>query len=108
VAVIIILIVGPGSPVALIWLYAITMGLGGGSWLPTSAMLTSTRFGLADYGSIFGLVTLSIMAGTATGPLLAGYMYDATNTYQWAFTIFLVLYMISIPAVLVLRRPKSP
>ena len=107
VAIIVIMNVTSSSSLALIWLYTTTMGLGGGSWLPTSSMLTSTNFGLADYGSIFGLVTLSVMVGSATGPLMAGYMYDIMNTYQWAFIIFLVLYIISIPTILAVRRPKS-
>ena len=107
VAIIVIMSVGPTSSLAIIWLYAITMGLGTGSWLPTASMLTSTSFGLTYYGSIFGVVTFFIMAGAAAGPLMAGYMYDIINTYQWAFISFLVLYIISIPAILVLRRPKS-
>ena len=69
-------------------------------------MLTSTSFGLTYYGSIFGVVTFFIMAGAAAGPLMAGYMYDIMNTYQWAFIIFIVLYIIAIPAIMVLRRPK--
>ena len=97
----------PASPLAIIWLYAIMMGLGIGSWLPTMSMLTSTSFGLASYGAIFGVVNLAESIGAATGPLMAGYLYDITNTYHWAFTIFLALYAIAIPAILVLRRPKS-
>ena len=107
VAIIVIMLTRPTSSQAMIWIYSITMGLGGGSWLPTSSMLTSTSFGLTDYGAIFGLVTLSIMIGSAAGPLTAGYMYDTMNTYHEAFIIFLALYVISIPAILILRRPKS-
>ena len=106
VSIIILIRVEPASPVAIIWLYAITMGLGVGNWLPTSSMLTSTNFGLANYGAIFGVVTLFIYIGTATGPLMAGYMYDAMNTYHWAFIIFVALYVITIPAILALRRLK--
>jgi len=108
VSIIIFMRLGPASPAALIWLYAITMGLGVGSWLPTASMLTSTRFGLANYGAIFGVVTLFVYTGTAAGPLMAGYMYDIMHTYRWAFIIFAALYIIAIPAILVLRRLKSP
>jgi len=105
--IIILIRVGPASPMAIVWLYAITIGLGVGNWLPTSSMLTSTNFGLANYGTIFGVVTLFIYIGTAIGPLMAGYMYDTMNTYHWAFIIFAALYVIAIPAILVLLRPKS-
>jgi len=99
--------VEPTSPEAMIWLYAIVIGLGAGSWLPTMSMLTSTSFGLASYGVIFGIVDLARSIGVATGPLMAGYLYDITSSYRWAFAIFLALNVIALPAILVLRRPKS-
>ena len=70
-------------------------------------MLVSTNFGLAAYGSIFGAVNLAMNIGDATGPLMAGYMYTNTGTYHQAFIIFLALYVIAMPAILAVRRPKS-
>jgi len=106
-ALIILISVGPASPLSIIWLYAIIFGLGVGSWLPTMSMLISTNFGLASYGAIFGMINLAQSIGTATGPLMAGFMYDAMNTYHEAFIIFLILYIVAIPAILAVRRPKS-
>ena len=107
VSMIILLNVQATSPQAMIWLYAITIGLGAGSWLPTMSMLVSTNFGLAAYGTIFGAVTLFENTGVATGPLMAGYMYDAMGNYYWAFIIFLALHAVAIPTALAVRRPKS-
>jgi len=106
-SIIILMNIGPASPLAIIWLYAILFGLGLGSWLPTMSMLVSTNFGLASYGAIFGIITLAQNIGAAAGPLMAGYMYDAMNTYHWAFIIFLALYAIAIPTILAVRHPKS-
>ena len=100
--------VGPASPVALIWLYAATMGLGGGGWLPSLLMLTSATFGLASYGTLFGMLSFLQSIGIAAGPLIAGYMYDVMNTYHWVFILSLVLCAVAIPAILAVRRPKSP
>lgn len=100
--------VGTASSLAIIWLYAITMGLGIGSWLPTMSVLTSTSFGLASYGAIFGMLALAQNVGIATGPLMAGYMYDSTNTYHWAFIIFLALYAVAMVSVSGVRRPRLP
>lgn len=94
------------SSPALVWAYAIVMGLGVGSWLPTMSMLTSSTFGLAAYGAIFGMVSLAQGVGTAAGPLIAGTMFDIMNTYNWAFILFIALYAIAIPAVLAVRRPR--
>jgi len=94
------------SPIAILWLYVITMGLASGSWLPTLSMITSTNFGLASYGAIFGLIIFGNCFGTAIGPLIAGYLFDTTNSYHGAFIIFLALYAVSIPSILAVRRPK--
>ena len=107
VGLILVLRVGAESSMTLIWAYALMMGFGAGSWLPTVSILTSSSFGLAHYGSIFGMITLLLNTGTAVGPLVAGIMYDSMGTYQWAFMLFAALYAISIPAVLLVRRPKS-
>ena len=106
-AVVILLQLRPDSPMALIWTYAILMGFGAGSWLPTMSMLVSRSFGLAFYGSVFGIINLAQSIGTATGPLVAGVMYDSMGTYRWAFILFAVLYGIAIPAVLLVKRPRS-
>jgi len=108
VSIIILMSVQPVSPLAIIWLYAIVMGLGGGGWLPTMSMLISASFGSASYGAVFGMVIFAQSIGIATGPLMAGYMYDTMNTYHWAFIILSALYIVAIPAVLAVRRPKSP
>jgi len=95
------------TPLAMMWLYAIILGLGYGGWLPTMSMLTSTNFGLASYGTIFGMVALTQSIGISVGPLIAGRMYDTMNTYHWAFILFIALYGVAIPTALAIRRPKS-
>ena len=105
-AVIVLIMLKSTSPLAIIWLYAMLMGLGVGGWMPTMSMLVSGNFGLASYGTIFGMVSLTQGLGCAFGPLVAGYMFDAMQTYFWVFIIFLVLYMVAIPSMLAVRRPK--
>jgi len=106
--VLVLLNVHANSPLAVIWISALLLGLGNGSWLPTMSLLVSTRFGLASYGAVFGAITLLQSTGLAIGPLFAGMMYDATGTYYVALAIFAGLYAISIPSILLVRRPKSP
>ena len=96
------------SSVLLLWLYAIVIGLGVGSWLPAMSMLVSSNFGLSEYGSIFGLVNVNMAVGASIGPLVAGAVFDATGGYHWAFIIFIIAYTVAIPTVLLTRRPQSP
>lgn len=108
VGIIILMSVQPASPMSLIWLYTIIMGLGIGCWVPTMSMLISTNFGLTAYGVIFGIISLVQSAGCATGPLMAGYMYDTMSSYRWAFIILLASCVVAIPAILAVHRPKPP
>ncbi len=105
-AVIMLIRVKSTSPLAMIWLYAILMGIGAGGWLPTMSMLISSNFGLASYGVIFGAMNLAQGHGTAFGPLVAGQMFDAMQTYFWVLIMLLVLYVVAIPSMLSVRRPK--
>lgn len=97
----------PGSPMLLVWLYALVMGLGVGGWLPTLSMLISGHFGLASYGAIFGTIFMVQNVGCAVGPFAAGYIYDTRGSYFPAFLVFLALDILAIPIVLAVRRPRK-
>ncbi len=71
------------------------------------SMLINTYFGLTSYGAIFGMITLVQSLGGAFGPPFAGYMFDMLNTYRWAFIIFLTLYAVALPVIMLVRHPKS-
>lgn len=105
IGLIILMRISPSTGVGMLWLYAIVLGFGSGSWLPTMSVLVSSNFGLTSYGAVFGMVNLVHYVGTAIGPLMAAFIYDATSTYYWSFTVFLVLYLTAIPAVLAIRAP---
>ena len=107
IATIILILIKPGAPVVVIWVYGIVHGLGAGGWLPTMSILVNRNFGLVSYGAIFGMVSLAQAVGVAAGPLFGGYMYNAMNTYNWAFVIMVSAYTIAISSVLAVRRPKS-
>jgi len=94
------------SSVVIFWLYVLIFSLGVGHWLPVVSMIVSTNFGLASYGAIFGLVSLFLNVGTSLGPLTAGYIYDITNSYSWAFSIFMGLYLMALLAIMGVRRPR--
>jgi len=102
----ILMSVKPITPLAIIWLYAVLMGLSAGAWLPTMSLLVSTSFGLRAYGTIFGATSFFQSIGVATGPLMMGYMFDIMGDYRLAYIIILALHAIALPTALVVRRPK--
>ncbi len=106
--VLVLLSIRADSPLVLIWVYALLLGFGIGSWFPTMSVLVSSNFGLAYYGSVFGVIAFLESTGTSLGPLFAGLLFDATGTYYYAFVTFAVLYMVAIPAILLMKRPPRP
>jgi MFS family permease len=98
--------IGVSTSPVMLWLYALLFGFSLGSWLPTMSILTSTSFGLRSYGTIFGILSFFQCIGTSSGPLIAGRIFDITGSYHTAFVVFLLLYAVSIPAVLLVRQIK--
>lgn len=104
--IVIMMNVGSASPIEILWLYAIFMGVGIGGWAPLSAVLVSSNFGLSNYASVYG--TMSMFHGVvgAVSPLFYGYIYDITGSYHWAFVTSIVLHIMSILLILLTKRPK--
>jgi len=106
ISIALLLFIVPQSPTIIIWIYAILFGLGMGSWLPTMSIMTGRQFGLVAFGSIFGVISLLQTLGASSGPVFAAAMFDYLQSYKLAFSICLASYAVSIPALLMLRKPK--
>ena len=51
------------------------------------ASLIGNTFGTVNLGTIVGAIVVGFSAGGAVGPLLGGYVFDATNSYFISFLI---------------------
>ena len=81
------------------------------NWYGTFVDLVATQpaklFGLSALGSIFGTLVLSGQVGGAIGPLLAGKLFDLTESYFFGFSLggisvvvaALLLYLIKAPRI---------
>lgn len=56
-------------------------------------------------GEIFGYLQLAFLAGIALGPVLAGYIFDVTGAYTWAFVPGIALVLLAALAVSLVRVP---
>ena len=68
--------------------------------------LIAELFGLRSHGLIFGVFNLGVMGGAATGPLLTGYIFDVTNSYQMAFLLSTVISFTGIILAVFLKMMK--
>jgi MFS family permease len=53
----------------------------------------------SHYGSIFGTLTISLIAGGAAGPWMAGAIHDASGSYRPAFLLIIVFCLVSVAAI---------
>jgi cyanate permease len=58
-------------------------------------------------GAIFGALSVADGLGFGTGPLMAGYVFDVTGSYQLSFFIVAGAMALALVATLVLREEGS-
>jgi cyanate permease len=92
--------------VVVLYLGTFTFGLTMGSIIMMQSLITGECFGLMSFASVSGLAGLFTMSGAAFGPMLAGFIYDATGSYRLAFTIFAVLSILAMIVIYFARPPK--
>ncbi|MYC07079.1 MAG: MFS transporter [Chloroflexi bacterium] len=79
---------------------------GGISVIPQS--LIAEYFGRRAYATIQGFRGTIQMIGIIIGPLVSGYVFDTTGSYEWAFLGFGGATLVSLALVLMMRPPVRP
>jgi MFS family permease len=80
-------------------------GIGFGAAIPLRSVLQAEYFGLRAFGAIQGMVLTVTTFFAFVGPIMAGFMYDASDSYRLAFVVLACGPAIGIPLVLTLRAP---
>ena len=91
-----------------LWQVAIFLAIypipyGGASVLVRS--ITGEFFGRKAFGTIYGFIGIALMVGTIVGPLVMGYIYDVTGSYQSALNLAALGCIIAIIFILSARHP---
>jgi sugar phosphate permease len=81
-------------------------GIGFGGSVPTRATIQAEYFGLKSFGSIQGMMFAVATIGAVTGPILAGWMYDVTESYRLAFVLTGLAPIAGVPLILSTRPPR--
>jgi MFS family permease len=84
---------------ALLYVMIVAQGALGYGVTSVFAAIVMEIFQGKHYGSIFGTLMLSAIAGGAAGPWLTGVLYDAQGSYTLAFWLGLAASLLSIIAV---------
>jgi len=91
-----------------LYLFAAVYGFAHGSCDAPLSPLVAALFGLRSHGLILGVIGSGFAIGSAAGPLVAGYIFDATNSYQVAFLVCAVIATVGLILAAVLRPLPSP
>ncbi|MDA0302196.1 MAG: MFS transporter, partial [Chloroflexi bacterium] len=83
-------------------------GLVWGARGPQMAAIRAEYFGRASFGKIMGVSNALIIIGTIAGPMIAGYLYDTTGSYQLGFDIIAALSGGGSIFFVLAKRPKPP
>ena len=87
------------APVWLVYLTIALYGVGHSAGNPTYGAVISDIFSGQKIGLIFGLLEVSFGLGSALGSWLGGYLFDATGSYAWSFTVCIACFMTSALAI---------
>lgn len=104
---------------SLLWLYhaeglwqlrmfAIFYAIAHGGSLSLMSPLLAELFGTRALSSLFGIILFFGTAGAGTGPIVAGRIYDVTNSYQYAFLIMIIASIVGLTLALLLKPTKLP
>ena len=80
----------------LLYLFAIFFGAGWGVTAPMFMSVTGDLYKGKNFGLIYGTVEGVIGLGAAAGAWVAGYVFDQTQNYFWAFILVILLNLISV------------
>lgn len=92
----------PSFPSILILILA--QGIGAGAPTLVVLLLCAHLFGEERFGSVQGLLMFFQVPGTATAPILAGYLYDHDGSYKLAIAIFAAMLVIAAICMFLLSR----
>ncbi|MFC1911043.1 MFS transporter, partial [Chloroflexota bacterium] len=90
-----------------LFIFGIIFGISYGGVMTMQSLLLAELFGVGSLGVIVGGVTFIYTIGSATGPLLAGQIFDVTGSYRLAFIICIIPAVAGIILTLLVKPVKD-
>lgn len=92
---------------SLLFAFAAVYGFAHGGLFTVVSPTIAEFFGMAAHGTIFGLIVFFGTLGGALGPLLAGWTFDQSGSYNAAFVGLAALVFAGLLLTLTLRRSRG-
>lgn len=91
-----------------VYLYSILTGIGFGGMIVLLPNIMGAYFGRTNFSRIVGWTTPVVTLASATSPMLAGFLYDASGSYFLPFTITAALLFVCVFLAFLVRPPHRP
>ncbi len=88
-----------------LYFFAVIYGLAHGGIFTVVSPMMAEFFGMSSHGILLGVVVFAGNLGGSIGPILAGYMFDATGGYSPVFGICLLMSVLGL--ALLISLPKT-
>ena len=86
-----------------LYFFAMIYGFAHGGHFTAISPIVAELFGVSAHGVLFGIVAFSGTVGGAIGPILAGYIFDATAGYNLAFWLCTLMSALGLVLLLLLK-----
>jgi MFS family permease len=90
----------------MLYLFAPICGFAHGGFFTVMSPTVADHFGTGSHGLLFGIVLFSGTLGGSVGPLMAGYIFDATQSYRMVFVLLTVLAVIGFLLIMLLQSQR--
>ena len=101
-----VMILMGASTLTMIIVFSVVYGTMRGPFSTLNPIIWADYFGSASLATIRGTLAPIQIGASATGPLMAGFMFDLSGSYRLPFSIFVVFYVAAAVVVLMARPPR--
>jgi MFS family permease len=92
---------------AALWAFALIFGFAMGADYLLIPIVTAECFGLAALGKLLSLIIMADSLGQFFGPVLAGRIFEATHSYDLAWSIIATAGILGAAAIYAVRTPRT-
>jgi len=93
--------------VLILYIGTFVFGLTMGSILMFQSLLVGECFGIVTFATVSGIAGVFVHSGSAIGPTVAGIIYDLTQSYRIAFTVFAAMTLIAACVIFFAKPPHQ-
>ena len=102
----ILILFGAGDSVPLYFLFAVLFGIGMGGEMTAFPIINRQYYADAPTGTAYGWQMMGAGLGMALGPVSAGFLRDATDSYFWPLWLSFGLSVLAVVAIVFLPSTK--